>query len=377
MHTTQPTVAHLPFVDLKAQYQSIKTEIDAAIASVIADTAFIGGGNNKYVTRFEADFSEFIGLKHVVSCANGTDSIEILLEAYGIGSGHEVLVPAVSWVSTSEAVGRSGAKPVFVDVDPATLLIDVNKIEEKISTATKAILPVHLYGNAVDMSSLMTIANKHNLIVIEDCAQSHGAEHNGQLAGTFGHAASFSFYPGKNLGAYGDAGGISTNSAEIAAKCRMIANHGQLEKHNHVMEGRNSRMDGIHAAVLSVKLKHLAKWNQLRGQHADTLNTLLAGSGLTLPVANHNARHVYHLYVVRSANRDALKKHLAAKGIETAIHYPTALPFLKAYEKWGYTEADFPVAFAETKKILSLPMFPEMTQEQLRYLAEAVVAFTE
>lgn len=366
----------VPFVDLKSQYQSIKAEIDAAIASVIADTAFIGGSNNKYVTQFEKDFSNFTGLKHVVSCANGTDSIEILLEAYGIGAGDEVIVPAVSWVSTSEAVGRCGAKPVFVDVDPATLLIAVDQIEAKITPATKVLLPVHLYGNAVNMEAIMTIAQRYGLVVIEDCAQSHGACYNNRLVGTFGHAASFSFYPGKNLGAYGDAGCIATNADDIAARCRTIANHGQLEKHNHVMEGRNSRMDGLHAAVLSVKLKLLDGWNKQRLAHAALYSQLLSANAKVVPpTCSPNAKHVYHLYVVRAAQRDALKSHLATKGIETAVHYPTALPFLKAYQQFGFQPADFPVAFAETQKILSLPMYPEITDQQIQYVANAVAEF--
>jgi dTDP-4-amino-4,6-dideoxygalactose transaminase len=319
----------IPFVDLKAQYQSIKSEIDAAMGSVMADTAFIGGSSNKYVTAFEKEFADFLNLKHVVSCANGTDSLEILLEAYGIGAGDEVIVPALSWISSSEAVGRAGATPVFVDVCEDTLLIDIDKIEQKISSKTKAIMPVHLYGNAVDMEAIMALAKKHNLIVIEDCAQAHEAAFNQKMVGTFGHAASFSFYPGKNLGAYGDAGCIATNSADIAAKCKMIANHGQLEKHNHVMEGRNSRLDGLHAAVLSVKLKYLHGWNESRIKNAAHLGSLIHNVAYTLPVINKHTRHVFHLYVIRHNKRDALKKFLAEKGIETAIHYPTALPLCR------------------------------------------------
>lgn len=365
----------IPFVDLKAQYQAIKPEIDQAMTAVMADTAFIGGSSNKYIVQFEKDFATFLDRKHVVSCANGTDSIEILLEAYGVGAGDEVIVPAVSWVSTSEAVGRTGARPVFVDVDKDTLLINVKLIADKITPRTKAIIPVHLYGNAVDMTALMAIAEKHQLIVIEDCAQSHEARHSGRLTGTFGHAASFSFYPGKNLGAYGDAGAIVTESDEIAAKCRMIANHGQLEKHNHIMEGRNSRMDGLHAAVLSVKLKYLSDWNAARAANAEELTKKLASLPVETPVINKNASHVFHLYVIRTDQRDALKKHLGDKGIETAIHYPNALPFLKAYDKFGFKPSDFPVAFAETGRILSLPMFPELSGPQMDHIANAIREF--
>lgn len=365
----------IPFVDLKIQYKALQAGIDAAIAAVIADTAFIGGTSNKYVSKFEKEFADFLNVKHVITCANGTDSIEILLEAYGIKAGDEVIVPALSWISTSEAVGRVGAKPVFVDVEKDTLLINTEKISEKITPKTKAIIPVHLYGNAVNMERIMEIAIQHNLVVIEDCAQSHESAYKGKMAGTFGHAASFSFYPGKNLGAYGDAGCITTNSDDVAATCRMIANHGQLEKHNHVMEGRNSRMDGIHAAILSVKLPHIRDWNNSRIKNSEVLNGLIDTNKFIVPVVNTDARHVFHLYVIRHPKRDELKKYLAEKGIETAIHYPTALPLLKAYASQGYQASDFPVAAAETQKILSLPMFPELSQEQLTYIASCLNDF--
>lgn len=365
----------VPFVDLKEQYYSIKEEIDAAISNVIADTAFVGGSSNKYVTKFEKEFGEFIGLKNVISCANGTDSIEILLEAHGIKQGDEVIVPALSWISTSEAVGRIGAKPVFVDVCEDTLLIDLDKVEGRITNRTKAIIPVHLYGNAVDMERVMLLASKYNLIVIEDCAQSHEASFNGKMVGTYGHSASFSFYPGKNLGAYGDAGCMVTNDNELALKCRMIANHGQIEKHNHVIEGRNSRMDGIHAAVLSVKLKYLHTWNNQRIEHAKYLCENIDSKKYRFPQRNSNAKHVYHLFVIRTDKRDLLKKYLGENGIETAIHYPQPLPLLKAYQSNNYTAQDFPVASAETQRILSLPMFPELTKDQMNYLIDVLNKF--
>ena len=322
----------IPFVDLKRQYQSHRSEIDLAISNVITDTAFVGGNSNKYIQAFEKVFSSFLSLKHTITCANGTDSLEIILEAYNIGKGDEVIVPAVSWIATSESVGRTGAKPVFVDVDKDTLLIDVSKVESVITKSTKAIIPVHLYGNAVNMEKIMQLAAKYNLVVIEDCAQAHGAKYNGKLIGTFGHASSFSFYPGKNLGAYGDAGAITTNSDNIASKCRMIANHGQLKKHAHLIEGRNSRMDGLHAAILSVKLPHLNKWNELRNLNAKKYDRAIINAAIELPVVNSNAYHVFHLYVIKSANRDKLKMALEAEGVECAIHYPTALPFMEAYQ---------------------------------------------
>jgi len=366
----------VPFVDLKLQYQNLKLDIDAAIATVISETAFVGGSSNKYVTQFENDFSKFLGVKHVIACANGTDSLEILLEAYGVTHGHEVIVPALSWISTSEAVGRAGAKPVFVDVCEDTLLMDLNLVESKITNATKAIMPVHLYGNAVNMEEVMRIAKKHSLIVIEDCAQSHGATYNGKLTGTFGNASSFSFYPGKNLGAYGDAGAITTNDDDIALKCRMIANHGQIKKHDHVIEGRNSRMDGIHAAVLSVKLKHLDNWNKQRIENASILSEKISKQKFATPVVNKNAKHVFHLYVIRHNKRDELKQYLQDNGIENAIHYPTPLPFLKAYEKLGHHSSDFPAAYNESKRILSLPMFPELSHEQINYIVKCLDSFS-
>lgn len=366
----------VPFVDLKLQYLNLKTDIDKAISDVIAETAFVGGSNNKFVSKFEKEFAAFLNVDHVVSCANGTDSLEILLEAYGINSGDEVIVPALTWISTSEAVGRIGAKPVFVDVCEDTLLMNLELIESKITKATKAIIPVHLYGNAVNMEEVMRIAKKNNLIVIEDCAQSHGATYNGKLTGTFGHASSFSFYPGKNLGAYGDAGAIATNDDNVAMICRMIANHGQKKKHDHQIEGRNSRMDGLHAAILSVKLKHLNDWNELRNKEANAYRTLIDIKKYSLPINNANAYHVFHLFVIRSENRDALKDHLDQNGIETAIHYPTALPFLKAYSHLGYKESDFPVSFKQTQKILSIPMFPEITKEQIEYISDRLNKFS-
>jgi len=359
----------IPFVDLKAQYQTIQAEIDAAIKNVIAETAFIAG---KYAKQFEKDFSAYLGVEHCIACANGTDSLEILLQAMGIKAGDEVIVPAISWISTSEAVSTVGAQPVFVDVDPDYYTIDLSKIEEKITDKTKAIIPVHLYGQPVDMVALMAIAKKHDLKVLEDCAQAHGARFNGQLVGTFGDCASFSFYPGKNLGAYGDAGGMVTNNPEIARVARMIANHGQEGKHNHLMEGRNSRMDGIQAAILSIKVRYIDQWTTARINNAAVYNTLLNGKDIVRPQVLSNGKHVYHLYVIRSKQRDVLMAALKAKGVGVAIHYPTALPFLKCYENLGHTVADFPVAHQVTQEILSLPMFAELDEEAMAYTADLI-----
>jgi dTDP-4-amino-4,6-dideoxygalactose transaminase len=355
----------IPFVDLHRQYLRIKDEIDAAIAGVIRNSAYIGGD---HVSQFEAEFADWLGIDHVVGCANGTDSIEMLLDALAVGAGDEVIVPALSWISTAEAVGTRGAKPVFVDID-ATYCIDPTKIESKITARTKAIIPVHLYGCPANMPAIMNIAERHNLFVLEDCAQAHGAMINGQKVGTFGHCASFSFYPGKNLGAYGDAGGLATNDANIAQKVRMIANHGQPQKHTHLIEGRNSRMDGMHAAVLSVKLRHLDTWTEERIQAAARYHDLLAESDLSLPQTPEGYKHVFHLYVVQSANRDALAKTLETAGVSTAIHYPTPMPAMDCYAKLQTPAEDFAIASAACKRILSLPIFGEIRKEELEYLS--------
>lgn len=365
---------NIPFVDLKAQYQSIKQPINEAIQNVLENTAFIGG---KHVKSFETNFAQYIDIKHCISCANGTDSIEILLQALEVQPGDEVIVPAISWISTSEAVSAIGAKPVFVDLEPDYFTIDPTKIEEKITGKTKAIIPVHLYGQPADMPAIIAIAEKHNLKVLEDCAQAHGAMIAGKKIGTWGDAASFSFYPGKNLGAYGDAGCMITNNDEVAQTARMIANHGQISKHNHQIEGRNSRLDSLHAAVLNVKLPYVEPWTNLRIQHATVYNQLLQKSALRTPPTRENARHVFHLFVVRTNKRDELKQYLQEKGISTQIHYPTALPFLDCYKHYNHTMADFPVASTYQSEILSLPMYPELTGEMLNYVAEQTLIFLE
>lgn len=351
----------IPFVDLHRQYLTIKTEIDLVISDVINETAFIGG---KRITEFESAFASWLGVKHCIGCANGTDSIEILLQAMGVSIGDEVIVPAISWISTSEAVSSVGAIPVFVDIEPTTFTIDVTRIETAITSKTKAIIPVHLYGHPADMLTIMQIAEKYELNVIEDCAQAHGAKINGQNIGTFGHAASFSFYPGKNLGAYGDAGGMVTDSDDIARKARQIANHGQEGKHNHLIEGRNSRLDGLQAAILSVKLPHLENWVQARNTIAQNYLSEVTNCEIQLPAIRENNTHAWHLFVIRTENRDVLKKYLYENGVETAIHYPTALTFLTCYEHRNLKKTDFPIAFAYQSQILSLPMFPELTQQE-------------
>jgi dTDP-4-amino-4,6-dideoxygalactose transaminase len=361
----------VPFVDLYAQYQSIKPEIDEAIGTTIKNSSYIGG---QAVKDFEVAFAGYLGIGHVIACGNGTDSIEILLQAFGIGAGDEVIVPATSWISTSEAVSSVGATPVFVDIDAAYFTLDPLLVEKAITARTKAVIPVHLYGQPADMPAIMKVAQAHGLIVIEDCAQAHGAKIAGRTVGTIGHASSFSFYPGKNLGAYGDAGCMATNDAEIAEKARMISQHGQKGKHNHLMEGRNSRLDGLQAAILLAKLPYLDKWTEARIAHTKKYDSLLrdAGAALCTPPTRSDARHVFHLYVIRTADRDGLQKHLHDAGIETAIHYPTALPLLPCYSQRNFKPADFPIAFATQLNILSLPLYPEMQNSAIEHVCATI-----
>ncbi len=365
---------HVPFVDLHAQYLAHKDEFDDALAQVIARTAFVGGG---IVKDFERAYAEMYGVGNCVSCGNGTDAIYIALRMLEIGPGDEVITTAASWISTSETISQAGAKPVFVDADEYFLL-DPGKIEAAVSDKTKAIIPVHLYGQAANMTAICEIAGRHGLKVIEDCAQAHLAEWGGRRVGTFGDAATFSFYPGKNLGAWGDAGAIVTNDEAIATRCRMFASHGALVKHQHEMEGINSRLDGLQAALLKAKLPHLPAWTKARQRVAHEYDTRLAGTGdLVLPGVQNDATHVYHLYVVRTSHRDALRDYLTAKGVQTGIHYPTALPLLKAYDYLGHSAADFPVASRNQAEILSLPIFPELSPEALEYTVACIQEFFE
>ncbi len=361
----------IPLVDLKAQYQALRPEIDAAIAAVMAEAAFVGNVSNPFVRKFAEEFAAFVGVKHCVPCANGTDAIEILLQAAGVGPGDEVIVPAVSWIATSEAVTTVGARPVFADIDPRTCTLSPEDFVRKITPRTKAVIPVHLYGQPADMDPILATAKDRGLFVLEDCAQAHGARYRGRQVGTIGDAASFSFFPGKNLGAYGDAGGMVTNDEALASRARMISQHGQGKgKHDHQIEGRNSRLDGIHAAVLSVKLKYLAQGNARRREHAAHYLRLLANTGLTFQHAPATDYHVYHLFTVQVARRDEIVAELQRDGIGVTIQYPRALPLLAAYASRGHEPADFPAAAALTARVLSLPMYPELTVEQIEWTAK-------
>lgn len=363
----------IPFVDLKAQYKTIKNEIDEAIQSVIDETAFIKG---KYVEKFEREYADKYGVKHCIGVANGTDAIYVSLKALGIGPGDEVITVANSWISTSETISQAGARPVFVDIDPDYYTIDHRLIGDKITTKTRAIIPVHLFGQPAEIEKIKNICKAHNLHLIEDCAQAHFAEYKSGKVGTFGVAGTFSFFPGKNLGAYGDAGAIITNDDDFAMKARMYANHGALIKHKHEIEGINSRLDGMQAAILSVKLKHISEWNNKRLENSILYNKLLTGvDEIVIPRIRENVKQVFHLYVIRAANRGALQKHLAEKGISTGIHYPTPLPLLPAYSYLDHTPSDFPIASDYMDKILSLPMFPELTEQQIKYISNSIKEF--
>jgi dTDP-4-amino-4,6-dideoxygalactose transaminase len=366
-------VRRIPFVDLKAQYQNIKRDIDNALQAVIDETAFIGG---KYVEAFENQYADVYGVKNCVSCANGTDAIYVSLKALGVCHGDEVVTAANSWISTSESITQAGAKPVFVDIDPDYYTIDASKIEDKITTKTKAIVPVHLYGQPADMGKIQEVCQRHNLYLIEDCAQAHFAEFKGQRVGTFGNAGAFSFFPGKNLGAYGDAGAIVTSDDRFALRARMFSNHGALRKHHHEFEGVNSRLDGLQAAILSVKLHHVLEWNQKRLHKALLYNQLMRDvDGVVTPKIHPDVKHVFHLYVIRTQRRDELRGFLKSNGISTGIHYPTPLPFLRAYERLGHKPEDFPVASRYQNRILSLPMYPELSDEMVEYVGAKVREF--
>jgi dTDP-4-amino-4,6-dideoxygalactose transaminase len=364
---------NIPFLDLKAQYISIKSEIDETIDTVIDRSAFVRGPN---VDEFERGFAEKCGVKHCVSCANGTDAIYITLKALGIGPGDEVITVANSWISTSETITQTGARPVFVDIDPEYYHLDPALIEEVITPRTRAVIPVHLFGQPAKIDEILEICQRHGLPLVEDCAQAHFAEYLGRRVGTFGVAGTFSFYPGKNLGAYGDAGALVTDDDDIAMRALRFANHGSLRKHVHEVEGINSRLDGIQAAVLNVKMKYIDGWNRARNRNAGIYDRLLEGIGqVRTPKVREGAFHIYHLYVIRTEKRDELAAHLKTNGIATQIHYPTALPFMPAYRYLGHAPEDFPVAGWAQNKILSLPMYPELDEEKIAYVCDAVREF--
>lgn len=352
----------VPYADLRLQYQTIKSDIDAAIATVIHDSSFIRG---KHVDAFEVSFAQAVEAAYCVSCANGTDALYLAMKALNIQPGDEVITTAHSWISTSAMITHAGGKVVFCDTDDQTYTIDPAAIERAVTPRTVGIIPVHLYGQPADMDAVMAIAKKHGLWVIEDCAQAHLARYKGRQVGTFGDAATYSFYPGKNLGAMGDAGAVVTGDKNLADRMAMLARHGGLVKHEHAIEGINSRLDGLQAAILSAKLPHLEKWTRARQTAATIYNEGLNQlRDVVIPVVADGRSHVYHLYTIQHPQRDALAKYLAANGVQTAINYPTALPLLPAYQRLGHTAEDFPNAARHQGRILSLPMFAEISSAQ-------------
>ena len=359
----------IPFVDLKAQYRSIKNEIDGAISNVIENTQFILGPE---VDAFEREFADYCRVRECIGVASGSDALFLSLKALGIGPGDEVISVPNTFISTIDAISRTGARPVLVDIDPETYNIDADGIEDAVTERTKAIIPVHLYGQPADMDPVMEIAEKHGLFVVEDACQAHGAEYKGKRAGSIGDVGCFSFYPGKNLGAYGDGGAITTNNKELAERLRMMRNYGQREKNRHEFMGYNARLDSVQAAILRVKLKHLEEWTDMRIKNARIYSELLSESGVAVPKVSEQRRHVFHLYVIRSKERDELRKRLEGEGISTGIHYPIPVHLQKAYKHLGYKEGSFPVSERYAKEILSLPMYPELAREQIGVVCETI-----
>lgn len=364
----------VPFVDLKMEYLSLETELKAAIDDVFQKTSFILGPQ---VSQFEKEFAEFLEVQHSVGVASGTDALKLAFAAIGIGPGDEVLIPANTFIATALGITSCGARPQLVDVNPDTFLMDDTKIETAVTHNTKAICPVHLYGRACNMENIVAIAKKHNLQIIEDAAQAHGARWNGKRIGTFGDIGCFSFYPGKNLGAIGDGGAIVTASTEYAFKVRKLRNYGSIIKYEHPELGTNSRLDSVQAAILSVKLKQLETWNRKRwdaAKHYHEVLHPLQKKGLILPEVPEQQSHVFHLFVLQHENRDTLIKKLSEAEIQTVIHYPTPVHMHGGFDYLGYKKGEFPVAEAQAKKIFSLPMFPEISQEQIQFVADQLAA---
>lgn len=362
-------MAKIPLVDLRAQYDRIKPEIDAAMQRVVDNTAFIGG---KEVSNFEAAFAQFQQTTRCVGVASGTAAIHLALEALGVGAGDEVITTAHTFIASVEPIETLGAKTVLVDIDPVTYNIDPAKIEAAITARTKVILPVHLYGQLAPMNEIMAIAKKHNLHVVEDSAQAHGAELNGKRAGAWGVASCFSFYPGKNLGAYGDGGAVCTNDDVLADKIAKLRDHGRTSKYEHDEIGYGERLDGLQAAILGAKLPHLNDWNAARHRHAEYYSKALAGlPGITLPTEMDGATSIFHIYCIRvTGDRDAILAELNARGIGAGIHYPIPIHMQPAMRPYGWKQGDFPNSEEAAGSIISLPMYPELTTEQLSQVTE-------
>ena len=362
----------IPFVDLKAQYQSIKEEVNGAIQGVLDSCQFTLGSE---VVAFEKEFAEYSGSVHGMGVNTGTSALHLALLAAGVGRGDEVITVPFTFVATVSAVDYTGAKAVFVDIDPVTFTMDPAQVEAAITPRTKAIIPVHLYGQTADMDPIMAIAKKHGLVVIEDAAQAHGAEYKGRRCGSIGDMGCSSFYPGKNLGAAGEGGMVVTANPEFARTIRMLRDWGAEKKYHHVLKGYNFRLEGIQGAVLRVKLRHLEKWTEARRAAATRYDQLLVGSGVGLPKQMDYARHVYHIYAVRTSERAAMQEALTAQGVQTGIHYPFPVHLLPAFADLGYQAGQFPHAERAANEVLSLPMFPELTADQSAGVSAAVHAF--
>jgi len=360
----------IPFVDLGAQHRQVESELQAAVRRVFERCSFILGPE---VERFEADFASYLGSTHCVAINSGTAALQLALQALGIGPGDEVITVPNTFIATAEAISAVGAQPVFVDVDPASYTMDPAQAERAITAKTRALLPVHLYGQPADMDALLEIARGRNLAVLEDACQAHGAEYKGRKAGTRGTAGCFSFYPSKNLGACGEGGAVVTNDPELAERVRLLRNHGSVSKYEHRFPGYNFRMEGLQGAVLAVKLQHLEEWNERRRKLAEHYDHLLSGSGVVTPTEMPYTKHVYHLYVVQADDREALRQQLAGQGIETGIHYPIPLHLQEAYRSLGYHRGSFPVSEGLAERILSLPMYPDLSGADVEHVASILL----
>jgi dTDP-4-amino-4,6-dideoxygalactose transaminase len=363
----------IPFVDLVAQHMTIRTEVNAAIQQILSRCNFILGSQ---VEEFEQAFAEFIGTEHAVGVSSGVDALRLALMALDVGSEDEVILPANTYIATAMAVSAVGARPVLVDCDPETYNIDVNLIELAITPRTKAIIPVHLTGQSADMDPILEMAGRHGLHTVEDAAQSHGTLYKGRPCGSIGIAGCFSFYPGKNLGACGDGGIVTTTDARLDERLRRLRNYGQRAKYQHVEKGLNARLDTLQAAILAVKLRYLTEWNEARAKHAQKYKEMLTGVGdLVLRRAVPYSTHIYHLFIVETEHRDALQKHLDAAGIHTSIHYPVPIHLQQAYADLGYSKGDFSEAERLAKRMLSLPMFPELCSDQMQHVTSEIGRF--
>jgi dTDP-4-amino-4,6-dideoxygalactose transaminase len=361
---------NIPFLDLKIQYRQIEAEVKPILEDIMANGAFIGGPQ---VTSFEEEFAAFCGGGHCIGLNSGTDALRFALMAVGVRPGDEVITVPHTFIATTESISQAGATPVFVDIDPVTCCIDVNQIQRRITSRARAIVPVHLYGQTADMDAILEIARKNQLAVIEDACQAHGALYKGRHAGSMGTAGCFSFYPGKNLGAFGDAGAVLTRDTRVAQAIRMLRDHGQGRKYYHDMEGYNGRLDAIQAAVLRLKLKRLDRWNRSRRENANLYNRLLRDiPGVTVVREAAHCQCVYHLYVILVEDRDGLQKFLTGKGVGTGLHYPLPLHLQKAYAHMGFKKGDFPVSERTAERLLSLPMYAELTQAQIEYVVEGI-----